>query len=141
MGNKMVRRRKVAKGTSAARVSDLRQLRKLGLLPPESSAIGTPLHPPIDGLVWTDHARQRFAERVAPDLEPELLYDFLKGRQLDLIPYHVELMKLERHGRCSPYCIYVRDVCRVILDWKPHNPDAPDWATRGIWVVVTILPC
>lgn len=140
MGNKVLRKRRAEKGSAAGRVSDLRQLRKLGLLPAESTARGIDLHPPVDGLAWTAHARQRFAERIAPDLQPELLYDYLKGRRPMLVPSYVEARLSAAHEQFAPYTLSVRDVCRVVLDWKPHNPEAPDANTRGIWLVVTVLP-
>lgn len=140
MGDKIARKRRVEKGRSATRVSDLRQLRKLGLLPAEPTARGVDAHPPVEGLVWTAHARQRFAERIAPDLEPELLYDYLKGRRPMLVPSRVETKLSAAHDQFAAYSLPVHDVCRVVLDWKPHNPDAPDADMRGIWVVVTVLP-
>lgn len=141
MGNKFKRKRRLEFGTGGAqRVSDIRQLQTRGILPRDFDTVGGDIHPPIDGLAWTEHARKRFAERISPDLEPELLYDYLKGRRPVLAPYHVEAKVSGNHADFAPYGLKVQDVCRVILDWKPHNANSPDANIRGIWVVVTVLP-
>lgn len=140
MGDKLKRKRRVAIGSGAIRVSDFRQLQTRGIVPRDLTAAGDDGHPPITTLIWTRHARQRFAERIASDLEPELLYDYLKGRKPILIPHHVEHKLSAAHDKFAPYGLPVRDVCRVVLDWQPRDPKAPDASTRGVWIVVTVLP-
>lgn len=133
--------------------TDRDQLEARGVLLPRGVTLGRCPHPPIDKLVWTDHAKHRFAERVTDSVDcEEIIIDFVRGRTPSVFPMHtIPLPELETDGRAarerkargldsrSPYYLDIRDVCRLILGWSPWRNGTPDAATNGVWCVVTVF--
>lgn len=133
--------------------TDRRQLETRGVLLPVGVVLGRCPHPPIGRLVWTDHAKHRFAERITEHVDcEEVIIDFVRGRTPFVFAGHrIPLSETFTDGRGaqerrergldgrSPYYVDIKDVCRLILGWIPKRNNSPDSDTNGVWCVVTVL--
>lgn len=97
-------------------------------------------YPPVNGIVWSAHARIRFGQRVTDAVEPDVLYDYIARRVPSVNPRYTGPIVAGRGSwGDSPFILDVQDVCRLIVDWKSNvNPASSEYWTRGIWVVVTV---